>query len=159
MNWRHRVRGIAGLAGTWGLALSALATASVVVGLALGVVPSEFFGPREVGAIALRGFAAGAISGALFGWIMASRERGRLLSALSRRRVALWGFAAAGGVIPVAALAVLATSGLALPMGVLAAATGLAGAGGSLFSVGLLWSAQRAPDRVLDHAEAKRLKS
>jgi hypothetical protein len=93
----------------------------------------------------------------LFGWLLASRERGHLVSTLSHRRVALWGFAAAAVAIPLLAAAVFAVNGLALPVGVLAAGTLIAGTGGSLFGVGLLWSARRASDRVLERAAEERL--
>jgi len=154
MQRSRRLRGMIGLAVTWGLALSALTSSLLGLGLAGGLVPSSVFGPREIAAVAFRALVVGVVSGGLFGWLMASRERGRSLATLSRRRVALWGFASAGAVIPVLGLTVLAFGGPALPLSVLAAATVLAGLGGSLFGAGLLWSARRAPAQLLDRTQA-----
>src|SRR5215831_19415050 len=87
----HRARGLLRTALTAGAVLSALAAGTLALGLVTGLVPSSIFGAREVLAVAIRGFGAGAVAGGLFSWFVARGERGKTLSALSTRRVALWG--------------------------------------------------------------------
>jgi hypothetical protein len=59
--------------------------------------------------------------------------------------MALWGFLAAGSV---PAIVALAAGGPALPIGILAASTVIAGAGGSALSVAILRLARRAPEQI-----------
>lgn len=148
----NRSRGIIGLAVTWGVALSAFATSTLAVGVASGLVPGSIFGPREFIAVAIRGLIAGAVTGSLFGWLLSSRERGQNLSTLSRGRVALWSFLAAGAV-PV--LLALAAGGPALPLVVVAAGALGAGVGGSFFGLGLLSLARREPSRLIGASDEK----
>jgi hypothetical protein len=89
-------------------------------------VPSSIFGARELVAVAVRGFAAGAVAGGIFGWLLSKREQGSALSALSVRRVAAWGFVAAAAVPTI-----------------------MAGAGGSLLAIGTLRVARRAGAKLL----------
>ena len=145
MGQDHRFRGIVGMSAIWGVALSALATTSLALGLATGLVPPGIFGAREMIAVAIRGFAAGALGGGLFAWLVARRERSKALSNVSSHRMALWGFLAAGSVPAVVALA---AGGTVLPISILAASTAIAGAGGSALSVGILRLARRAPEQI-----------
>ena len=133
------------MAGVWGVALSVVATSSLAIGLATGLVPSSIFGARELIAVAIRGFAAGALGGGLFSWMLSRRENGQPLANLSSRRVALWGFLAAGAVPTIVALT---SSGPALPIGILATASLIAGAGGSILGAGILRLARRSPERL-----------
>jgi len=145
MGQDHRFRGIVGMSAIWGVALSALATTSLALGLATGLVPPGIFGAREIIAVAVRGFVAGAVGGNLFAWLVARRERSKTLSNVSSHRMALWGFLAAGSV---PAIVALAAGGPALPIGILAASTVIAGVGGSALSVGILRLARRAPQQI-----------
>src|SRR5215831_20575905 len=87
----YRLRGLLRTSFTAGAVLSALATGTLALGLVTGLVPSSIFGARELIAVAIRGFAAGAVAGGLFSWFVARGERGKSLSTLSTPRVALWG--------------------------------------------------------------------
>ena len=141
----RRFRGIIGTAITWGVALSALATGTLALGLATGLVPSSIFGARELVAVAVRGLLLGGVAGGLFGWLLARRERGQSLATVSSRRVAVWGFIAAGSVAPILALA---ANGPILPIGLLAAATVGYGGIGALLSSATLRIARRAQARL-----------
>jgi hypothetical protein len=151
---RHRFRGMLRMSLTAGAALSALATGALALGLATGLVPSSIFGPRELLAVAIRGLGAGAVAGGLFSWLVARGGRGKTLSTLSTKRVALWGGLAMGSV-PLFAAGVAAASGLVLPIGVLSASALLAGIGGSVVSAGMLRVARRAPPLQLGEADAE----
>src|ERR1044071_9656751 len=92
MLFSRRLRGIIGIATTWGVALSALATTVLVGALAIGVVPSSIFGPREIVAVAIRTLLGGGFAGGLFAALFAGAERRRTLATVAQTRVALWGF-------------------------------------------------------------------
>jgi hypothetical protein len=143
----HRFRGMLRMSLTAGAVLSAFATGALALGLATGLVPSSILGPRDLVAVAIRGFGAGAIAGGLFSWLLARGGRGKTLSTLSTKRVALWGGLATGSV-PLLAAGVAAAGGLVLPIGVLAASSILAGIGGSVVSAGMLRVARRAPQQL-----------
>jgi hypothetical protein len=128
MDDTRRFRGLVGMSAVWGVALSALATSALAIGLATGLVPSSIYGARELIAVAIRGFTAGALGGGVFGWLLSRRARGYAISALSTKRVALWGFLATAGVPGILALA---AGGPTLPLGILAASSLLAGVGGA----------------------------
>ena len=145
MEQSRRFRGIIGMAITWGLALSTLATGSLALGLATGLVPPSIFGARELVALAVRGLLAGGVAGGLFAWLLARREGGHSLATLSTRRVALWGFLAAGS-LPI--LLALAATGPALPLGVLIASTAGFGVLGIVLSTATLRIARRAEARL-----------
>jgi len=148
----HRFRGMLRMSLTAGVVLSALATGALALGLATGLVPSSIFGPRELAGVAIRGFGAGVVAGGLFSWLVARGGRGKTLSTLSAKRVALWGGLATGSVF----LAVGLVAGVRLPVvpiGILAAGSVLAGLGGSVVSAGMLRVARRAP-RPLGAADA-----
>jgi len=132
-----------------------VATGALAVGLATGLVPDSIFGARELIAVAIRGFSAGAVAGGLFSWFVRRGERAPNLSTLSSSRVALWGGLAAGSV-PL--LAALTATGPVLPSGVLAAGSVLFGISGSVVSAGMLRVARRAPERLREpDANANRL--
>jgi len=141
----RRFRGIFGIATMWGVALATLATGSLALGLATGLVPPSVFGARELVAVAVRGLLAGGVAGGLFAWLLAQRERGHSLATLSTRRVALWGFVAAGSLPVILALAAV---GPVLPLGVLVAGTAGFGGIGSLLSTATLRMARRAEARL-----------
>jgi hypothetical protein len=141
----HRFRGMLRMSLTAGAVFSALATGALALGLATGLVPASIFGARELVAVAIRGFGAGAVAGGLFSWLVARGERGTTLSTLSTKRVALWGALATGSVF----LSVGLMAGRSVvPIGVLAASTVLAGIGGSIVSAGMLRVARRAPQQL-----------
>ena len=142
----HRFRGMLRMSLTAGAVLSALATGALALGLATGLVPSSIFGARELIAVAIRGFGAGAVAGGLFSWLVARGGRGRTLSTLSTKRVALWGGLATASVFLSAGLA----AGSLVPIGVLTLSTVLAGAGGSVVSAGMLRIARRAPQQLAE---------
>jgi hypothetical protein len=138
----HRFRGVLRMSLTAGAVLSALATGALALGLVTGLVPSSIFGPRELAAVAIRGFGAGAVAGGLFSWLVARGARGKTLSTLSTGRVSLWGGLATASVF----LSVGLVAGSAVvPIGVWAASTILAGIGGGVVSAGMLRVARRAP--------------
>lgn len=145
MEYSRRFRGIIGMAITWGLALSTLATGSLALGLATGLVPSSIFGARELVALAVRGLVAGGVAGGLFAWLLARWDGGHSLATLPTRRVAFWGFVAAGS-LPI--LLALAATGPALPLGVLVASTAGFGVLGSVLSTATLRIARRAEARL-----------
>ena len=97
MNISRRLRGALGVAITWGVALSVVATSCLVAGIAAGLVPSSIFGPWQVVEGALRAFIGGALIGGLFSAALMTAERRRILATLPGRRVALWGFLAGAG--------------------------------------------------------------
>ena len=145
MDEGHPYRGLVRTSLTAGVVLCALATGALAIGLATGLVPASIFGARELIAVAIRGFGAGAVAGGLFSWFVRRGARGQNLSTLSASRVALWG-ALAGGSVPL--LAALTATGPVLPLGVLAASSVLLGIGGSVVSAGMLHVARRAPERL-----------
>jgi hypothetical protein len=137
----RRYRGLVRTSLTAGTVMSVIATGALAIGLVTGLVPSSVFGVRELIAVAIRGFGAGAVAGGLFSWFVARRARGQVLSALSSGRVALWGGLATGCVF---LLAGLAAPGI-VPITVLATAVVVAGVGGSVVSAGMLRLARRVP--------------
>jgi hypothetical protein len=141
MDETHRFRGLVRTSLTAGTVLSVLATGALAIGLATGFVPSEFFGARQLIGVAIRGFGIGALAGGLFASFLARGARRQTLSALSGRRVALWGGLATGSVVLLGALAAPSI----VPIGVLATATVIAGLGGSAVSASMLRLARRAP--------------
>ena len=154
MDEAHRYRGLVRTSFTAGTVMSAIATGALAIGLVTGLVPSSIFGVRELIAVAIRGFVAGAVAGGLFAWFVARGTRGQGLSALSTGRVALWGGLATGSVF---LLAGLAAPGI-VPISVLATAVAIAGVGGSVVSAGMLRLAHRAPQQLKEpDASADRL--
>jgi len=154
MDEAHRYRGLVRTSLTAGTVMSAIATGALAIGLVTGLVPSSIFGVRELIAVAIRGFVAGAAAGGLFAWFVARGARGRGLSALSTSRVALWGGLATGGVF---LLAGLATPGI-VPISIFATAVAIAGVSGSVVSAGMLRLARRAPQQLKElDANADRL--
>jgi len=139
----RRLRGALGLALTWGAAFSALAMTILLGGLAVGLVPSAIFGPREIVQVAIRAFLAGGLAGTLFASVLAGAERRRTLSGLSLKRVALWGFLGAAAIPGVFALAMGVTS--VVSGGLLLSGTALYGAIGSVLSTATVRMAQRLP--------------
>ena len=134
MDETRRYRGLVRMSLTTGIVMSAIATGALAIGLVTGLVPSSIFGVRELIAVAIRGFGAGAVAGGLFAWFVARGARRQALSGLSSRRVALWGGLATGGVF---LLAGLAAPGI-LPISIVATAAIVAGIGGSVVSAGML---------------------
>jgi len=139
----RRLRGALGVALTWGAAFSTLAITILLGGLAVGLVPSAIFGPREIVEVAIRAFLAGGLAGTLFASVLAGAERRRTLSGLSLKRVALWGFLGAACIPGVFALAMGATS--VVSGGLLLSGTALYGAIGSVLSTATVRMAQRLP--------------
>lgn len=144
MDHSRRLRGMVGLALTWGVGLAALATGALALGLATGLVPSGIFGARELVAVAARGLLVGGVAGGLFGWLLSRRERGHSLATLSTRRVAVWGFVA--GSFPT--ILAMTAAAPVLPIGVLVAGAIGFGGIGSLLSATTLGIARRAPARL-----------
>jgi hypothetical protein len=145
MDEAHRYRGLVRTSFTAGVTISAIATGALALGLATDLVPSSIFGARELVAVAMRSFGAGALAGGLFAWFVARGERGQTLSTVSTRRVALWGGLATGSVfllIPAVA------AGPVIPIGVLISASTLAGIGGSVASAAMLRVARGSAQRL-----------
>ena len=145
MDGAHRFRGLVRTSFTAGITMSAIATGALALGLATGLVPTSIFGARELIAVAIRSFGAGALAGGLFAWLVARGERGQTLSSVSTRRVALWGGLATGSVF---LLVPAVAAGSAVPIGVLVAASVLAGLGGSVASAAMLRVARGSAHRL-----------
>jgi hypothetical protein len=139
-----RARGILGMALTWAVGLAGLATALLVGGVVLDIVPSSVFGIRELAAVAVRAFAVGGGTGALFAMVLARQERAHTLGALHSGRVGTWGFVAAAGMATALAIGMPG----ALPASVLIPAIFLAGALGAGTAVGILALARRADKQL-----------
>ena len=150
MQSSQRFRGIFGLSAIWGVALSAVATSTLVLGLATGIVPDSIYGVRELVAVAARGLVVGAVAGGLFGWILTMRERHATLATLSSKRMALWGSIAAGSV-PV--LITVAAASPILPLGIMAASVAAFASGGGVFAASLLRIARRRPTTLVGAAD------
>jgi len=83
------LRGLAGLAATFGIGWGAVGAALAVVLRLLR--PEDFDGGEGVTLVATYFAAAGAISGALFGVLLSLGERRRVVNELSAVRAAAWG--------------------------------------------------------------------
>jgi hypothetical protein len=112
MNLVRRLRGVVGTMGTW-------ATVFAVAG-AVGLVPLELLGrlgPFERGGflrmlalVSVRWACVGAGMGLAFATAIMLGERRRVITALSPRRFAAWGFAA-GAIVPMGMAAVYVLAG------------------------------------------------
>ncbi|MES2177090.1 MAG: hypothetical protein V4550_04430 [Gemmatimonadota bacterium] len=139
----RRLRGIIGVAVTWGVGLSALATSCLAVAVGTGIVPRLVFGLGEIAQVALRGFLVGAAIGVLFSGALITAERRRTLASLSTKHSAAWGFLA-GACVPLPfAMAFGVLPLLSTP--VLAAGTFGYGVIGMLLAAGTVGMARRAP--------------
>jgi hypothetical protein len=139
----RRLRGLLGIATTWGVALAALATTVLAGGIAIGVVPTSVFGLRQVIAVAIQNFIVGAFAGSVFSLLFAGAERKRSLATVSMPRVALWGFL--GVAIPVALTTATASVLYRVPLSVAATGILVAGVMGSAMSTATIKLARRAP--------------
>jgi len=143
MGLLRRLRGLLGIATTWGVAFSVMMTTLLVGRLALGLPHGAHFGVRTIIVAAIEFFLMGGLSGTLFSLFFARGERRQTLDTLSMSRVALWGFLGVG--VPSAAL----TLGAILMYGrgfvVAPLSIALAGAMGSAMSVATIKLARRAP--------------
>lgn len=143
MGFLRRLRGLLGIATTWGVAFSIVMTTLLVGRWAVGTPHGVHFGARQLVIAAIELFLMGGLAGTLFSLFFARGERRQTLETLSMSRVALWGFLGVG--LPTAALTVGAT--LAYGRGLLVAplSIALAGAMGSAMSVATIKLARRAP--------------
>jgi hypothetical protein len=140
----RRVRAALVISVTWGTVLSALGATLLLGGLALGLIPSAIFGPREVFTAATRAFLAGALGGMIFSGVLARAERRRTFDSLTARRAALWGLV--GGVaIPAVAMVALGVASI-VPLGVVVVASLCYGAIGSAIGAASVKLAHRAPE-------------
>ena len=143
MGFLRRLRGLLGIATTWGFAFSIMMTTLLVGRWAVGLSHGAHLGVRQVVIAGTEFFLMGGLAGTLFSLFFARGERRQTLETLSMPRVALWGFLGVG--VPAAAL----TLGAALMYGrvVLVAplSIALAGAMGSAMSVATIKLARRAP--------------
>src|SRR5689334_11239562 len=143
MGLLRRLRGLLGIATTWGVAFSVMMTTLLIGRLALGLPHGAHFGVRPIVVAAIEFFLMGGLSGTLFALFFARGERRQTLDTLSMSRVALWGFLGVG--VPSAAL----TLGAILMYGrgfvVAPLSIALAGAMGSAMSVATIKLARRAP--------------
>ena len=142
-----RIRGVIGMAATWAVGLSVLATSLLLGGLAVGVVPSDIFGPAQVVDLAGRTLLAGGLAGTLFAIGLARTGRSTAFSELTDRKVALWGLC---GGLAIPAVVVAFGAGALVPSAVLIAATVGYGALGAALGVGTLRIARRSPRYALE---------
>lgn len=143
MGFLRRLRGLVGIATTWGVAFSMMMTTLLLARWGLAGFPGAMFGPRQIIIAVVEFFLMGMLAGTLFSLFFARGERRQTLETLSMTRVALWGFLGVG--VPTAALTVGAvlTYGRGLLIAPLSIA--LAGAMGSAMSVATIKLARRAP--------------
>jgi hypothetical protein len=139
----RRLRGILGIATTWGVAFSVIATTLLIGGLTIGLFPGSVFGPRQIVSVAIQNFFMGGLAGTLFSLFFAGGERRQTLETLSMARVALWGFLGVG--VPTAALVLGASILYHIPLLVAPLGITMAGALGSAMSVATIKLARRAP--------------
>jgi hypothetical protein len=161
MNIMRRLRGLIGMATTWGVCFSALSSLVFLVARLSGALPVEVFGTRMVLAIAARGFVVGALAGAVFSLVLAAAERRRTLSGLSSGRVALWGFLGTAA-IPFAFSAFSSANILHLPISIILTSTVTYGAIGGALAATILHVARRAPAHAIEggeHGELPRVES
>ena len=135
------------MAAAWAVGLSVLATSLLLGGLAIGVVPSDIFGPAQVVDLAGRSLLAGGLAGTLFAIGLARTGRSTAFSELTDRKVALWGLC---GGIAIPAVVVAFGAGSLVPTVVLIAATVGYGAIGAALGVGTLRMARRSPRYALE---------
>jgi hypothetical protein len=157
MNVTRRLRGLVGMATTWGVCFSALSTTTLLITRLVRTFPPDLFGPRLVAMVAVRGFVVGAAAGALFALALTAVERRRTLSGLSPKRVALWGFLGTAA-LPVIFGALTAPDVLrSLPVGVIASGSLLYGVVGSAIATTIVGVARRAPAQAIEAAERDEL--
>ena len=143
MGFLRRLRGLLGIAATWGITFSVIMTTLLVGRWAVGWFPRSAFGPRQVIIAAIEFFLMGGLAGTLFSLFFARGERRKTLETLSMGRVALWGFLGVG--IPSAALTVGAMLVYGRGFVIAPLSIALAGAIGSGMSVATIALARRAP--------------
>jgi hypothetical protein len=156
MNVTRRLRGLVGMATTWGVCFSSLSTLSLLVARLAGRLPADVFRARIVMAVAARGFVAGAFAGAVFALVLAAAERRRTLSGLSSGRVALWGFLGTAA-IAFGYAALPANAALHLPIGIIVTSALTYGAIGGTLAATILGVARRAPAQAIETVEAAEL--
>ena len=143
MSLKRRLRGVLGIATTWGVAFAGLSLGMVALGLAIHAIPMGLFGVTDYFVIGVRGFLAGGLAGTLFASLVARRERGTAFKAMSHERMALWGFLACA---PIPAIAMAFSGMLGLAPGIIVAATVAYGALGGAMGAATLRLARRAPE-------------
>ena len=143
MGFLRRLRGLLGIATTWGVAFSMIMTTLLVGRWAFGAFPRGVLGPRQIVVAAVEFFLMGGLAGTLFSLFFASGERRKTLDTLSMARVALWGFLGVG--VPAAALTLGAAFLYSRALFFAPFAIAAAGALGSAMSVATIKLAQRAP--------------
>lgn len=140
----RKLRAIAGMALTWGLAWVPLSLVSIT---ALTLLSGRWPGPALLGAAAAAGLLAGAVSGTLFGTLLASTAHERTVARLSARRMAALGVFS--GMVPAGLMAVGAAlqfpdGGQAIAL-ILARVVGITAILGAASAGALLWTVRRAP--------------
>jgi len=143
MGFLRRLRGLVGIATTWGVAFSIMMTTLLVGRWALGGFHGFVLGPRQITVALIEFFLMGGLAGTLFSLFFASGERRQTLETLSLPRVALWGFL--GVSVPTAALTLGAIFMYGRGLLVAPLSIALAGAMGSAMSVATIKLARRAP--------------
>jgi len=143
MGFLRRLRGLVGIATTWGVAFSIMMTTLLIGRWALGGFRGFVLGPREITVALIEFFLMGGLAGTLFSLFFASGERRQTLETLSLPRVALWGFL--GVSVPTAALTLGAIFMYGRGLLVAPLSIALAGAMGSAMSVATIKLARRAP--------------
>jgi hypothetical protein len=138
----RRLRGFLGVMTTWGVVFSAFGVASFTAVILSGRFPAEI-GYRFLPMVALRGFVAGALSGALFAALLVGRKRSQTVSTISMRRATALGFVG-GASLPLVTLLAGRTFGL-IPVATIITSSVVAGVIGSGIAGSIIWIAQRAP--------------
>jgi hypothetical protein len=138
----RRLRGFLGVMTTWGVVFSAFGVASFTAIILTGRFP-DAIGYRFLPMVALRGFIAGALSGALFAALLVARNRSQTVSSISMRRATALGFVG-GASLPLVTLLAGGAFGL-LPIATIMTSTVVAGLIGTGIAGSVIWIAQRAP--------------
>jgi hypothetical protein len=139
----RRVRAFLGVMTTWGVAFSALSVVSLTAVILGSDIPKHIIGFHNLPAVAVRGFLAGALSGALFAALLIGSERKNTVSSIPIRRVALLGFLGAAS-LPFLTVAAAGGFGILPLYTVLTSSLG-AGVVGSAIAAATIAIARRAP--------------
>ena len=91
MGFLRRLRGLLGIATTWGIAFSIVMTTLLVGRWAVGFPHGVHLSVRLFAIAAIEFFLMGGLAGTLFSLFFARGERRQTLETLSMPRVALWG--------------------------------------------------------------------
>jgi hypothetical protein len=149
--WR-RMRGLAGMAATWGVTWALIGAA--ILGIRLATGDAQPIEPARLWLLWESSFAFwGALAGLAFGVTVMAAGRARQLSQLSVRKFALWG-AMAGALLPTVAYAWPVLSGRSGALGGWVVSAGSGALAGAVCATLALTMARGMRQRVVEPADA-----